>query len=38
VVKEATIEGYHTKVVRIGLKNGFYLFLTSEIMLFFGFF
>ena len=38
VIKEAVIEGYHTKVVRIGLKNGFYLFLTSEIMLFFGFF
>ena len=38
IIKEATCEGNHTKVVKLGLKNGFYLFLTSEFMLFFGFF
>jgi len=30
--------GYHTRAVRDGLKWGFMLFITSEIMLFFGFF
>jgi len=30
--------GYHTQAVRDGLKWGFMLFITSEIMLFFGFF
>lgn len=28
----------HTRAVRIGLRDGFLLFLVSEIMLFFGFF
>lgn len=35
---EATLMGYHTRVVRIGSKFGFSLFIASEIMLFFGFF
>ena len=38
IIQEAVYEGAHTKVVKWGLKNGFYLFLTSEVMLFFGFF
>jgi len=38
IIYEATSEGFHTRVVRVGLKNGFYLFLVSEFMLFFGFF
>jgi heme/copper-type cytochrome/quinol oxidase subunit 3 len=38
IIKEATFGGFHTRVVRTGLKNGFFLFLVSEIMLFFGFF
>lgn len=35
---EATYYGYHTKVVRIGLKLGFLLFIASEVMLFLDFF
>lgn len=38
IVAEATYQGCHTLVVRKGLFFGFYLFLVSEIMLFFGFF
>lgn len=38
VAIEATYLGYHTKIVRNGLKMGFLFFLVSEIMLFFGFF
>lgn len=38
IINEATFKGDHTMVVRIGLKNGFLLFIVSEIMLFFGFF
>lgn len=38
VVEEASAIGYHTKVVRVGLTLGFYLFIVSEVMLFFGFF
>jgi heme/copper-type cytochrome/quinol oxidase subunit 3 len=38
VINEATFEGDHTLAVRVGLKNGFLLFVVSEIMLFFGFF
>jgi len=38
VSTEASFYGYHTKVVRIGLKLGFLLFIASEVMLFFGFF
>lgn len=35
---EASYFGYHTKIVKTGLKLGFYAFIASEIMLFFGFF
>lgn len=38
IIDEATFSGYHTIVVRNGLKLGFFLFILSEIMLFFGFF
>lgn len=38
IIDEATRSGYHTKVVKAGLRWGFILFIISEIMLFFGFF
>ena len=38
IVIEATMFGYHTKVVRMGLKYGFLLFIASEAMLFLDFF
>lgn len=38
IIIESTFLGYHTKVVRIGLKFGFLLFIASEVMLFLGFF
>lgn len=38
ICNEASFLGYHTMVVRKGLKLGFLLFIVSEIMLFFGFF
>jgi hypothetical protein len=38
IINEATYNGLHTRAVRIGLRDGFLLFLVSEIMLFFGFF
>ena len=38
IIREATFEGFHTLVVKKGLKSGFLLFIASEIMLFFGFF
>lgn len=38
IIEEATFLGFHTLVVRNGLKSGFLLFIVSEIMLFFGFF
>jgi cytochrome c oxidase subunit 3 len=38
IFREATVEGFHTLVVKKGLKSGFLLFIASEIMLFFGFF
>lgn len=38
VVSEATFEGYHTQEVQYGLRNGFYLFIASEVMFFFSFF
>jgi cytochrome c oxidase subunit 3 len=38
IINEATFLGYHTQVVRFGLKSGFLLFIASEIMLFLGFF
>lgn len=38
ISREAVVKGFHTRVVRKGLKTGFLFFITSEIMLFFGFF
>jgi len=38
IINESTFLGYHTLVVRKGLKIGFILFLASEVMLFLGFF
>jgi cytochrome c oxidase subunit 3 len=38
VVREATFAGFHTKVVRRGLRYGFYLFLVSEAFFFVSFF
>jgi len=38
VIREATLEGAHTKRVQAGLRLGFILFLVSEVMFFFGFF
>jgi cytochrome c oxidase subunit 3 len=38
ICEEASFCGYHTLVVKKGLKSGFLLFILSEIMLFFGFF
>jgi cytochrome c oxidase subunit 3 len=38
IINEATFNGLHTRAVRRGLKDGFLLFLVSEVMLFFGFF
>jgi len=38
ISREAVVNGYHTKIVRQGLTLGFLFFITSEIMLFFGFF
>jgi len=38
VVREATFQGHHTKVVQTGLRYGMILFIVSEIMFFFAFF
>ncbi|GAY69439.1 hypothetical protein CUMW_272010 [Citrus unshiu] len=38
VLRESTLEGHHTKVVQLGLRYGFILFIVSEVMLFFAFF
>ena len=38
VITESTFEGNHTEKVTKGLRNGMVLFITSEIMFFFGFF
>ena len=38
VVREATFQGHHTKPVQVGLRYGMLLFITSEVMFFFGFF
>ncbi len=38
VVREATFEGHHTKIVQQGLKIGMVLFIISEVMFFFSFF
>ena len=34
VVREATFEGYHTKIVQIGMRYGMMLFIASEVMFF----
>lgn len=38
IIDESTFSGFHTMAVRMGLRLGFLLFITSEVMLFFGFF
>lgn len=38
IIEESSNKGYHTLIVKRGLKLGFILFLVSEIMFFFGFF
>ena len=38
IIREATIEGQHTKAVQAGLRMGVILFIVSEIMFFFAFF
>ena len=38
IVREATYEGHHTKIVQEGLRFGMVLFRVSEVMLFFAFF
>lgn len=38
VIREATFEGHHTKIVQRGLRFGVILFIVSEIMFFFAFF
>jgi len=38
VSEEASYVGHHTLIVRRGLVFGFLLFISSEVMLFFGFF
>ena len=38
VIREATFEQRHTKVVQQGLRLGMLLFIISEVMFFFGFF
>nr|APD51400.1 cytochrome c oxidase subunit 3 [Pelargonium citronellum]QPK67092.1 cytochrome c oxidase subunit 3 [Pelargonium nanum]QPK67094.1 cytochrome c oxidase subunit 3 [Pelargonium fulgidum] len=38
VTRESTLEGHHTKVVQLGLRYGFILFIVSEILFFFAFF
>ncbi len=38
VIREATFEGHHTKIVQTGLRYGMILFIVSEIMFFFAFF
>lgn len=38
VIRESTYQGYHTLIVRQGLKYGIILFIVSEVCLFFSFF
>jgi cytochrome c oxidase subunit 3 len=38
VIREATFEGHHTKIVQLGLRYGMMLFIASECMFFFAFF
>jgi cytochrome c oxidase subunit 3 len=38
VIREATFQGHHTPVVRLGMRYGMTLFITSEVMFFLAFF
>ncbi|CAN0930430.1 Cytochrome c oxidase subunit 3 [Linum grandiflorum] len=38
VLRESTLEGHHTKIVQLGPRYGFILFIVSEVMFFFAFF
>lgn len=38
IIREGTYEGMHTKIVQKNLKFGFFLFIITEVMFFFGFF
>jgi len=38
IIREATFEGQHTKLVQVGLRWGVILFIVSEVMFFFAFF
>jgi len=38
VIREATFQGHHTKVVQLGLRYGMVLFIASEVMFFAAFF
>nr|YP_097043.1 cytochrome c oxidase subunit III [Ensatina eschscholtzii]AAU20480.1 cytochrome c oxidase subunit III [Ensatina eschscholtzii] len=38
IVRESTFQGHHTPPVQKGLRHGMILFITSEILFFFGFF
>ncbi|CAN0918645.1 Cytochrome c oxidase subunit 3 [Linum grandiflorum] len=35
VLRESTLEGHHTKIVQLGPRYGFILFIVSEVMFFF---
>nr|UPI48975.1 cytochrome c oxidase subunit 3 [Balanophora reflexa] len=38
VIRESTLGGHHTKIVQLGLRYGFFLFIVSEVMFFVAFF
>jgi len=38
IVRESTLEGFHTNIVQLGLRYGVILFIVSEVMFFFAFF
>ncbi|CAN0918595.1 Cytochrome c oxidase subunit 3 [Linum grandiflorum] len=38
VIRESMLEGHHTKIVQLGPRYGFILFIVSEVMFFFAFF
>jgi cytochrome c oxidase subunit 3 len=38
IVRESTLEGFHTDIVQLGLRYGVILFIVSEVMFFFAFF
>jgi len=38
IVRESTLEGFHTDIVQLGLRYGMILFIVSEVMFFFAFF